>query len=395
MEKNTDVLNSLSKIAEPIASNVVQGVQNILKTRLVYMIDMTHLKWVIETGVLHKYFKHIPTQPMPFGNLVEFHSMITNNVGKYYDYIIWRGTLIVLTIDNRQLYGERYTVSTITLATTRHPVDMKTLDKFVKHLIKCSKQWRTKSSKVMWYNIVGGPYVERYDRPHRSFDDVFIPKPQRYQLVQHLKKFIDNKQWYMDHKIPYHTGIMLYGHPGTGKSSVIQAMISLFDCDVMYVNPGMIESSIERPEWLERTGNDRIRFVIMEDIDVLPAVQKRDTNSESSKIYVTRNESNTARLLNLMDGFKSPENVIWVFTTNHIDKIDEAFIRPGRIDLCVEIGYVTRDTLDQFMRFHYGKPIPDTFWVRYGIVFGDLQGRVMRGETYDDILEYTREVDIP
>jgi len=42
-----------------------------------------------------------------------------------------------------------------------------------------------------------------------------------------------------------------------------------------------------------------------------------------------------------------------IVTTNHPDKLDKAFIRPGRIDINIEVGYCTRDMIREMFDFFY------------------------------------------
>ena len=47
--------------------------------------------------------------------------------------------------------------------------------------------------------------------------------------------------------------------------------------------------------------------------------------------------------MNVIDGVLSPAGAIFVMTTNHIEKLDPALIRPGRVDLKMHITYADRD----------------------------------------------------
>ena len=97
-----------------------------------------------------------------------------------------------------------------------------------------------------------------------------------------------------------------------------------------------------------------------------------------------------ASLLTFMDGFDNPENMIYIITTNHVEDLDPALIRPGRIDLSMYIGYIDNEVFDKFVCYHYGKHIPDTFEIRSGLTCAELQTKVMDGMTFEDILEYAR-----
>jgi chaperone BCS1 len=57
-------------------------------------------------------------------------------------------------------------------------------------------------------------------------------------------------------------------------------------------------------------------------------------------------------LLNVLDGFYAPTNVLFVMTTNHIEALDEALLRPGRIDYKLYLGKASdRQKVELYRRF--------------------------------------------
>ena len=96
-----------------------------------------------------------------------------------------------------------------------------------------------------------------------------------------------------------------------------------------------------------------------------------------------------AQLLNYLDGTDSPENVIFVFTTNHIETLDPALIRPGRCDLKIEITSICEETLNQFMKFHFNKELHD-IKIPEGLTFAYLQNELIRGASFEEMCEYIR-----
>ena len=76
-------------------------------------------------------------------------------------------------------------------------------------------------------------------------------------------------------------------------------------------------------------------------------------------------------------------------TTNHVEMLDPALIRPGRIDLMVEMKTAVTETLEQFLKFHYpNTKIPTITSVRDGITFAELQTKVLQGYSVEDIIAY-------
>jgi ATP-dependent 26S proteasome regulatory subunit len=94
-------------------------------------------------------------------------------------------------------------------------------------------------------------------------------------------------------------------------------------------------------------------------------------------------------ILNTLDGIGSASNVIYIFTTNNIDAIDPALIRPGRIDLKLEIDGVCPETLDKFCMFHFNEHVPDidNIVIKETTSFAELQVMVMKEMTMSEILK--------
>jgi SpoVK/Ycf46/Vps4 family AAA+-type ATPase len=72
-----------------------------------------------------------------------------------------------------------------------------------------------------------------------------------------------------------------------------------------------------------------------------------------------------AYLLNVLDGTMAPEDVIFIMTTNHIEKLDKALIRPGRIDLDIELTKCTRIQLQKIYLDLYSKELPADLVARF------------------------------
>lgn len=59
-------------------------------------------------------------------------------------------------------------------------------------------------------------------------------------------------------------------------------------------------------------------------------------------------------LLNALDGAAAAEGQLLIMTTNHREHLSSAFIRPGRIDSCFEIGYATKRSAEQTFKRIFG-----------------------------------------
>lgn len=385
----------MKKLAKHIAGQVlsepVQMVMSSISTFMWYRVDISNFRWGLKQEALTNYFRHIPVSfnPSRFDN-----ECMDNDYPKlpekFIDVCVFQGTTIWLEyqcVENSTSSDGSQLRLTMTLRVLHTEKNIKTLRRFMKELSIQSKRLESLQAKSLYHQVDRQSCFEKYNRPHRSFNDVFIPKRQQKILTESIQKFCNSEKWYNDHHIPYHFGIMLHGNPGTGKSSVVQVISSLIDCDVFYITADGLMDSIANAHWIEYRSKDRMRIIIVEDIDTNSFTRNRKKTDDNGNMAWEKKPVSIGSLLNFMDGYGSPDKVIWVMTTNHLDDLDPALVRPGRIDLVMEIGYVNDETFSDFIRYHFGEK-PGNVHVRDGITCADLQTKVMEGWTKEQLTEY-------
>lgn len=172
----------------------------------------------------------------------------------------------------------------------------------------------------------------------RPLDSVILPEGVAELVRDDLAKFLASEDWYREKGIPYRRGYLFYGEPGSGKSSLAIALASEFDLPVYWMSlqgEGMDDNTLVR--LLQNM--QRPSILLLEDIDT--AFDGRE--SEGKVTF--------SGLLNALDGVVATHTVV-VMTTNHLDKIDPALIRPGRVDLKVAFGKASESQLKRlYLRF--------------------------------------------
>lgn len=184
--------------------------------------------------------------------------------------------------------------------------------------------------------------------PCRSFETIFLEKGIKEKIMQAIEDFIDpeTKKDYQKFNIPYKLNIMLHGKHGTGKSSTISAIATEINSDVAIINftnrmdDAALVHAINNVSQLERC-----RVLVMEDIDSLFIDRKEH---DTSKNAVT-----LSGLLNALDGLSRAEGLIVVMTTNKLDSIDSAMLRPGRVDLLVHFKDASKDIIRDMYNFYF------------------------------------------
>ena len=175
----------------------------------------------------------------------------------------------------------------------------------------------------------------------RDFSTLFFDNHIEEDIKKFLDNWIENESIYRNRGLLFKTGILLYGNPGTGKSSIANAIAAYLDCNIVTID--MTNFANLDIAGISTTINaDSSRYIILlDEIDVL--FSNRDNNSKD------QNEA-ISKLLLLLDSVQSPDNVVFVATTNYVDRLDPALIRKGRFDKTIEIGNISYNTAVKMCR---------------------------------------------
>lgn len=208
-------------------------------------------------------------------------------------------------------------------------------------------------------------------RRRRTLDSVILDKGITKRIVDDVKAFIRNGKWYNERGIPYRRGYLLYGPPGSGKSSFIQALAGELEYNICILNLSERGLTDDRLNHLLSNVPER-SIMLLEDIDA--AFTKRtQTDNQGYQSMIT-----FSGLLNSLDGVASAEERIIFLTTNHVEKLDPALIRPGRVDLKEYLGNATEYQIrNMFLRFYDDEKLADEFVQKTkdkGVSTASLQG---------------------
>ena len=382
---------------------IPSALKNLIISTFTYTLDMSTCKWDILMKDINKLFPHLPKCGESFTTVYSKYYNTKNTDddahiamdGNFIDWTIFNGSVIILHYDVQ--YNERsdrahHSMYFRCLNTKK---DIANLHKLIKYLVKNHDEFNDVNNKK-YINVIGQNFVSETKNNRRTLDTVFIPAETRTQITESIRKFIDGEEWYKEHAIPYHFGMLLYGPPGTGKSSIVKALTEEFDCFVYYIKQSeFLKAFTENTGgWLNSLScNSKPSFVVIEDIDKISFCNVLRNRKKNDKNDGTDNEIGDVagaflgQFLNVMDGVNSPSNTIWIFTTNYIDELEPALIRPGRIDMKFEIGYITNETFNDFLLHHFGEGLPNGYEVGGGHTFAEIQTDVMTSKGFDEIVE--------
>jgi len=187
----------------------------------------------------------------------------------------------------------------------------------------------------------------------RPFGSVVLEEGLADKIRNDVREFIDAREWYLDRGIPYHRGYLLHGPPGTGKTSFVQALAGSLDFNIAMLSLSQRGLHDDLLQHLLATVPPQT-IVLLEDADAaFNNRRQRDADGHSGSTVTF------SGLLNALDGVASAEERVIFMTTNHIDRLDEALVRPGRVDMSIYLGNATEWQIEQLWDRFYADFDPD------------------------------------
>jgi mitochondrial chaperone BCS1 len=165
-------------------------------------------------------------------------------------------------------------------------------------------------------------------------------------VMDDIQSFVNAKAEYATYGMTFKRSYLLSGEPGTGKTSLIQAAATKFSMNIYYLDLRSIITGAQLSDLINLIPNGSI--ILLEDIDCVCINREDDDRKEEKGISLST-------LLNVLDGLQTREGCIYFLTTNYKDRLDPALIRPGRVDLQVELGPANSEQIREL----YLKFFPD------------------------------------
>ena len=155
--------------------------------------------------------------------------------------------------------------------------------------------------------------------------------PQMEVLLRETEAWVTGMVWMRERGIPHRRGILLEGPPGTGKSSFVKALAENFHLRLVIVELATC-SDFDLPNLRELARTPSI--FLFEDIDRIFEGSRNMVEREDDKVTFDA-------FLNLLSGADAIQGLV-ILTSNHPDKLDEALLRPGRVDRRVVVPLLSK-----------------------------------------------------
>jgi len=194
---------------------------------------------------------------------------------------------------------------------------------------------------------------------NKSFATVAIDAAKKRELEHDIDSFLGAEEWYKTMGLSYKLGYMLHGPPGTGKTSIVLAISNRARYHIYSMDLSKFSCDAELEEAFEKLPERCM--VLLEDVDCMTHVVKRRDAPENEHAALnddvsplSSNRLTLSAILNAIDGAGSNHGRIFVMTTNHLDELDPALVRSGRVDMTVHLGLCTHDQIRAMFDIYYG-----------------------------------------
>ncbi|KAK8501253.1 hypothetical protein V6N13_026955 [Hibiscus sabdariffa] len=260
------------------------------------------------------------------------------------------------------------------------------LDSYLDYIMEKANEIRRKNQDRLLYTNSRGGSLDSRGHPWESvpfkhpstFDTLAMDPVKKQEIMDDLKDFANGQSFYQKTGRAWKRGYLLYGPPGTGKSSMIAAMANYLSYDIYDLELTEVHNNSELRKLLMKTSSKSI--IVIEDIDCsinLTSRKKNSNGTAGTRNYYdpemrcgsglgpgpgpgpgedAGNSITLSGLLNFTDGLWSccGSERIFVFTTNHVEKLDPALLRCGRMDMHIFMSYCSYPALMILLKNYLG-----------------------------------------
>ena len=260
------------------------------------------------------------------------------------------------------------------------------LEKFCTFCV--SEYMASKNGRVwqqyVYTNTEDGRWESSLSHNKRKLETVVLQNGLLQEIKDDVDDFVKSEEWYHEWGIPYTRGYLLYGKPGCGKTSLIKGLSNYTKRHMHYLMLNNVRSDNDLIELLKKI-TYKETILVIEDIDCMTKIIEDRNKKESEDYGKLKDEINLLKqtminnnglqqnipfnrndatqksnltlsgLLNAIDGIFNNDGRILIMTTNHPEVLDDALLRPGRIDKKIKFEYSTKEQIKNMYNMMFNK----------------------------------------
>lgn len=193
----------------------------------------------------------------------------------------------------------------------------------------------------------------------RPFSSIYLNEANK-TVQDDLLNFLQNEQEYARMHTKWKRGYLFHGPPGTGKTSLIKAFAHTTKWPLYFIDLHKPDNNTQL--WNMMTSIPSKSILVFEEVDVqgicnreaipdyhllLPRLKVDETEIKATPM------EKISTMLTVLDGLHSSNGHIIIMTTNHLDRIDSAILRAGRIDVKYHLDYADQKQMEDMYRKSY------------------------------------------
>jgi AAA+ superfamily predicted ATPase len=220
-------------------------------------------------------------------------------------------------------------------------------------LDKCKKYENKRKASSSDYLILATDRPVQKEAIFKPFDKMVIRDKSR--IIKYIDNWVDNIPSFYERGIPCRLTILLYGSPGTGKSTLCRALAKYLGIKrVILFSPGYFNDNDNCNLSYYTNRNSEPAVFSIDDLDCICKSRKEDSSIENTNVLSTLLEfldNPPTTYFKAKDGKYYPISIL-VATTNYYDKLDDAVKRYGRFDFQLEMTNFNYDEATEMAKLY-------------------------------------------